>query len=524
VTTVSLVAAATLALVFRLALRVGASLRGAFLAWLGAAFSGMFVSYAASPFPEMSGAFFTTAAVFLLAQERPPRAVALAGLCLAALVGVKTRLFVLVPPLLLGFLRRLSGWTLLAVGGVLVAALALASAYDAWLFGGNVLAQVRRGGTLGAGAWLLAWTVRAPLEYRGHLGLLFDQEFGLLLIAPVFFLAVAGVVVAARERRGRLLLLAGAPFAVAWYYLGAVRLGGIAAHGVSLWYGGFSPPARFLMAALPPFAIFVALAVDRLRGWLGWGLVGALYTVSVGYAAVISVWPAWRFQAGLGRATVLLRVFRHLGVDPGRLLPSFLTPAAGAVGVGCAGLVLTALAGYRLGRRRGGAPPRGAVALGALGALLGATALTGAAWWAPTGRYPAVLGVGRGGSPFLGLVDADAGSGPEPRARLVWAGQHEGALKLAPRLWPGHYRILVRAGGQASDGAPALTVQIGADPPQRVTLRVASPPAWREDDYGFEVRWEGGRLPIRLGLTLLSRADPVRLAYLDAVAIRPLPP
>jgi hypothetical protein len=46
---------------------------------------------------------------------------------------------------------------------------------------------------------------------------------------------------------------------------------------------------------------------------------------------------------------------------------------------------------------------------------------------------------------------------------------------------------------------------------------------WREREYAFEVQWSGGRLPIRLALGQISRQDPVRLAYVDAIEIQPLP-
>jgi hypothetical protein len=56
-----------------------------------------------------------------------------------------------------------------------------------------------------------------------------------------------------------------------------------------------------------------------------------------------------------------------------------------------------------------------------------------------------------------------------------------------------------------------------------VGLESAAPPVWREREYAFEVQWSGGRLPIRLALGQISRQDPVRLAYVDAIEIQPLP-
>ena len=68
----------------------GASLRAAFLAWLGAAFSLPLVTFAVSPFPEISGAFFAAAAAYVLWQSPLTWTGAVtAALCLAGMVAVR---------------------------------------------------------------------------------------------------------------------------------------------------------------------------------------------------------------------------------------------------------------------------------------------------------------------------------------------------------------------------------------------------------------------------------------------------
>jgi hypothetical protein len=110
------------------------------------------------------------------------------------------------------------------------------------------------------------------------------------------------------------------------------------------------------------------------------------------------------------------------------------------------------------------------------------------------------------------------------RERLVWATQRNGLLELAPRLPPGRYAVVVRAGAQGTDSGPSLAIQLGTDPPGRVALESAAPPVWRERDYATQLSWSGGRLPIRLELGQVSRQDPARLAYVDTIEIRRLPP
>jgi hypothetical protein len=125
---------------------------------------------------------------------------------------------------------------------------------------------------------------------------------------------------------------------------------------------------------------------------------------------------------------------------------------------------------------------------------------------------------------FWGRLAVSTGSETATRERLVWATQRNGILELAPRLRPGRYGVVVRAGAQGADSGPSLAIQLGMDPPRRVDLESAAPPVWREREYALEIQWSGGRLPIRLELQQVSRQDPVRLAYIDTVEIRRLPP
>jgi hypothetical protein len=525
VVTLNVLGAGAMLLAYGFARASGASPRAAFLAWLGAAFSVPLVIFSASPFPEISGAFFAAAAAYALWQSPPTWTLAVtAAISLAGMVAVKTRLFLMLPPLLLGYARRLTWRTGAAVVGTLVATGVAAAVYDATFFSGHIRFMARGQGILAELRWGLAWLVKAPTEYRGHLGLLLDQEFGLLPTAPVFALAVAGMVVAAAQRRWRLLLLTAGPFLCTWYLLGAATLAGISAERMSQWYAGFSPPGRFLTASLPLMTVLIALAVDHVRGRIAWTVVAALYAGTFGYAAALSVWPAWRFQDAVGRAVVLIGVFRHAGLDPGRFLPSFIMPSAHWAAVGVAILAGLLVGGYALSRRPGTLAPRGAWLAGAGTAVACVAALFALAWLAPAGAYPAILGAGRGGTNYWGMLRVSAGSDVGIRERLVWATQRDSVLELAPRLPPGRYGIVVRAGAQATDGAPALLVRLGAAPSLDVPLESAPPPTWREHDYVAEVTWGGGRLPIRVELDRISRLKPVRLAYVDAIEIRRLAP
>lgn len=92
----------------------------------------------------------------------------------------------------------------------------------------------------------------------GLLGVLVDQQYGLLVWAPVFVLLPVGLAVLWRRSRGTavgLLLLAG-----------ATCMPGI----LHVWTAGWSPAARYLVPALPFLAIPVGLGLIEglhARGW-----------------------------------------------------------------------------------------------------------------------------------------------------------------------------------------------------------------------------------------------------------------
>jgi hypothetical protein len=197
-------------------------------------------------------------------------------------------------------------------------------------------------------------------------------------------------------------------------------------------------------------------------------------------------------------------------------------PSAHWTMVGLAILVIILGSGYALSRGTGRIAPRGTWFAGCGAAAFGVIGLLALSWLAPSGTYPANLGAGQGGSNFWGILPVSAGSDTLTRERLVWAAQRNGALELAPHLPRGRYAIVVRAGAQAMDGAPSLVVRLSAEPVLDVPLESATPPVWREQDYRTEIEWRGGRLPIRLELGRISRRNPARFAYIDAIEIRRL--
>ena len=212
---------------------------------------------------------------------------------------------------------------------------------------------------------------------RGLLGLLFDQEFGLLLYSPVYALAVVGGLMMVRRSDtrwptvGLVATAVGFVLTIVPYYM---------------WWGGMSVPARFLLPVLPIAAPMIAVAFDRCRGAASRGVSGLLLLASVRSCAVIIAQPQRRLLFnewdGTGRWVEAIQG----GVDLALLLPSFIGPdwlsQLPQIGGWLAAALIACAAGFAVGSRH--VAPRRAfwsgavcvVGFGMAGSLVSGASLT----------------------------------------------------------------------------------------------------------------------------------------------------
>ena len=178
---------------------------------------------------------------------------------------------------------------------------------------------------------------------RGVLGLLFDQEYGLLTYNPIYVLVGLGVWLMLRREETR------------WQALGLLATGAaylLTVTQVYMWWGGWSVPGRFLAPVLPLVAPMLAVAVDRCRGPAGRGVVGLLLLVSLGTFAVAVYEPVARVLFNDRDGTGLLIETLQGETLLTAVLPSFLEQdwlaqlpglarwlLAGAIAFGVASLV-----------------------------------------------------------------------------------------------------------------------------------------------------------------------------------------
>lgn len=292
------------------------------------------------------------------------------------------------------------GWIKLrmaALAGGLLACGVVDIFWRRWAWRGALLSCLAMAGLIAAALWLLpqAWWPKAaafswgdilagmqdaPSLWRaaGHAlaGMLLDQNYGILIAAPIFILALAGVPAClASKRRAALLSLLPA-------FLYVIAICFIRWH---LWYGGQAGPGRLIVVVLPALALPLALALTGLSRpwWRLWALVPLV--LSIAYTWFISLVPAWRYSLPTGINPLAAALENSLGLFLHQLLPSLLVPSmvltpwlAGSAAL----LLLLAIPIWRHTRREDQIPNPGLGRLEtlALALICGALVLGGLAW------------------------------------------------------------------------------------------------------------------------------------------------
>jgi hypothetical protein len=149
----------------------------------------------------------------------------------------------------------------------------------------------------------------------GGLGLFYDCAFGLFAFAPIWLLLLPALA---------LLLARRAPLPLHLAVLTLPYLLAVTPRGE--WYGGWSPPFRYALIALPLLGIALApLLAGRHRPGAR-ALIAGLGAVSLALTVIWVVVPGWTYNLADGRTYVLDHLSSRLGSDLARFFPSFARP------------------------------------------------------------------------------------------------------------------------------------------------------------------------------------------------------
>ncbi|MCK5547642.1 MAG: hypothetical protein KAI64_01410, partial [Thermoplasmata archaeon] len=149
--------------------------------------------------------------------------------------------------------------------------------------------------------------------FKGFLGFIFDRDFGLLIYSPVYLLILVGVLLSLRYFRKEslwLLVLIAVLYFVPAFYAG--------------WCWSKCPSLRFLVATVPLFGVFMAVAFDRIERGSFKFLTYTLLTISLLVALYSVRHPHelyFRSAEGSYVLTEFMKTHHLLAID--RLLPSF---------------------------------------------------------------------------------------------------------------------------------------------------------------------------------------------------------
>ena len=300
--------------IFLLAGEVTSRRGAAAVAWAAVAFTSPLLLYAGQIYPEVPGALLVVwgvRAVLRATGGGPGEPSAGAALRIGLAVGLLPWLHLRYVPLaaalgaagvlaLAGRRRRLTPW-LVAPPALFGAALL---AFN-WLLFGGLPAADEYG------------TFAVFNVFTGLPGLLYDQQFGLLVYAPVYLVALLGLPLVPRRLPG---LRGAALLAVPGVYTLFVA-------AFSFWYGAYSPPSRMLVPVVPLLVAPFALALAAWRSLAFRAVCGALLLLSWSIARLLLDVPRLRYNEPTGRSEMLVYLSTVWGRDLTALLPSFILPA-----------------------------------------------------------------------------------------------------------------------------------------------------------------------------------------------------
>jgi len=151
-----------------------------------------------------------------------------------------------------------------------------------------------------------------PLSYLdGLVGLLWDAAFGLFGCAPVWLILLPAVLLLALRRR---LLVHLALLALPYLVVVTPR---------TEWYGGWSPPFRYALIALPLFGLALVPLLARRDGRPGaQALLAGLGALTLALTLVWVVMPGWTYNFADGRTYLLDSLGQRLDLDLARFFPS----------------------------------------------------------------------------------------------------------------------------------------------------------------------------------------------------------
>lgn len=396
----------------------------------------------------------------------------LVGIVVVLLPMLKIRFMLLAAPLLaLAWWRTGRPWRpALVLGAVLV------------VLGGGILLynQIRFDNPLKIHSWQEVELVHYGWKpyARGALGLFFDAGFGLFACAPIWALLIPAGFLLLR-RKSPLLLDLGA---IVLPYLAVVL-------PRNEWYGGWSPPFRYALVAMPLLGVALAPLLASRRTAGARALLAGLGALSLGLGLLWIAVPGWTYNFADGRTYLLDFLSTRVGADVARFFPSSIRPRFATYAWPLAAAVVLPLL-WRWPRGRS----RAAAGFGVAAVIVALAVLPAAARSVPTRTLeledPQVIKHGGHQHPDRWVFDRTRFRGAWVLRELEWL--------EAPVVPGGERAHLVLEGLLVRHHPGPLMVEIAAGERSLTTLRLTTPRRWERHDLGTHEWPAGAPLVIRL--------------------------
>ena len=177
----------------------------------------------------------------------------------------------------------------------------------------------------------MRWMLGGYNPLFGFLGLLFDQEYGVLSYTPFYIVTLLGIGMLTRKE-----------LKAAWSILGIIFLNYTAICLWPLWHAAPTPPSRYILPILPLFGVFLARFFVQKRGIIKIVVLGTCGIWSFLSAWIVTLTPRWRYNWADGTNNFLEMLSLRVSVNLTKIFPSWIristfTPyisVLGIVGIG----------------------------------------------------------------------------------------------------------------------------------------------------------------------------------------------
>jgi hypothetical protein len=149
--------------------------------------------------------------------------------------------------------------------------------------------------------------------WRGILGLLFDQEYGLFIYTPFYLLAFPGLIILAAKKKFDFIYIM-PPFLVIWIFNGLFFE----------WWAGWSPPTRYLVTVVPLLAPALVYTFSLIKNVFWFIIAGFLSLISLLVTYVIAKIPALLYNFADGKSELLTKLGPKFDINLTSWFPSLI--------------------------------------------------------------------------------------------------------------------------------------------------------------------------------------------------------